>query len=76
MCHNNDRDPRWGIVWTATAVGTWDSQPCPAIGGMQSSGFAYRLCSHSRHWEEEVDVLNCKSVAFDDLDSNAVSDDA
>ena len=73
-CPDGDKDPRWGIAWTTTTAGNRDSQPCPAVNGAQSVGFANRRCDSDGDWEEQVDVSNCGSAAFAEVESNAVRD--
>jgi hypothetical protein len=75
MCNDDDVDQRWGLVWTATVAGSRDSQPCPAISGVQSVGFAFRLCDSDGQWDKEVDVSMCSSAAFDEIERNAVRHD-
>ena len=71
-CINGDKDTKWGLVWNTTLAGNRDSQPCPVVSGVQSAGFAFRRCGDNGEWEEEVDVSNCRSLAFDEIERNAV----
>lgn len=72
-CPEGDVDPRWGITWSATEGGRRDTQPCPAIDGMETAGVASRLCGRNGKWEEEVEVINCRNVVFENLFNEAVS---
>lgn len=75
-CKEGDQDPRWALYWKATVAGARDSQPCPAaINGVETAGFASRLCDTRGRWADEVDVTNCRSIAFQDLGNEAVSKD-
>lgn len=71
-CDDGDRDSRFNLAWTTTLAGRKDSQPCPTVAGVESTGFASRLCDIEGEWEDQVDVLNCRSVKFDELENSAV----
>ena len=73
MCPAGDADPRWSIQWSSTEAGRRDSQPCPTIQGTNTTGFAFRECGEDGKWEEEVDVINCRSAQFEELENQAVS---
>ncbi len=73
-CDQGVMDDIYGIVWSATPVGSSDTQPCPNLNGRETQGLASRWCLPGQVWGSMVDVSRCENVRIANLRESGVSD--